>query len=219
MVQNLVCGHTYLELALALSVTALVACTLKAKNLLSDLPIWALIGKSSTGKTTALRLMASIWGSPEDFSGMIYDLHATQNAIYALMEQNQGLPILIDETSGVPEWDFSKFLYHLPKGHDKVRCQTNGMLQQTKLFSGAVIFTGEKSLFDQSNKNDGLYARLIEFELPWTDSARHAEELEYACRCYNGTAAVLLAHSESISEEPAMTVALSLVRRTTSFGK
>ena len=192
-IEQQVLGHTNLELALSLSVTAPVVFLLKRANLLSELPLWALIGPSSTGKTSALKLMASVWGSPEESTGLLYDLHATQNAIYELCTNNQGIPILIDETSSVPEWDFGKFLYNLPKGHGKVRCDSQGNVRNVNCFSGTVIFTGENSLFHQTSKNDGLYARLVEFTLPWTDNAEHAEAVEYGSRQYYGTAAVPIA--------------------------
>ena len=200
-----VIGHVNLELALALSVTAPVAYLLQRAKLLSEIPLWALIGKSSTGKTTALKLMASVWGSPEETGGMLTDMHTTQNALYALLSHNQGIPLLIDETSSVPDWNFTKFVYNLPKGHDKQRCDSTGNVREANQFSGAVIFTGETSLFQQTNMNDGLYVRLVEFSLPWTDSAEHAEAVEHGCRSFYGTAAKpivrwMIGHQERIGK-------------------
>ena len=183
-----VLGKKHLELALALSVTAPIAHLLREANLISLLPLWALIGKSSTGKTTAMKVMASIWGSPEESSGLIPDLNATQNAFFAQLADMGGIPALIDETSCVPEWDFGKVIYNLPKGREKLRCNSEGRVRDPAYFSGAIVLTGERSLFDQTNGNAGLAARLVEFTLPWTDDASHAQRLEVGVRSEYGTA-------------------------------
>lgn len=119
---------------------------------------------------------------------MITDLNATQNAFFAQLGNICGLPALIDETSSVPEWDFTKVLYNLPKGRDKLRCASDGSVRPSIHYSGAIILTGESTLFDQTNGNQGLNARLVEFTLPWTDDAAHAHRLEYGVRRNHGTA-------------------------------
>lgn len=183
-----VLGHENLELALALSVTAPVAYLLREAKIIPLIPLWALIGKTSTGKSTTLKCIASLWGSPEESRGLVTDLNATQNAFFAQLANSCGFPALIDETSSVPEWDFGKVIYNLPKGRDKLRCDQHGQVRKPVYFSGAVILTGERSLFEQTNGNAGLAARLVEFQLPWTDDEHHAQRLEYGCRCNYGTA-------------------------------
>lgn len=160
--------------------------------MISQVPVFALIGRSSTGKTTALKLMASIYGAPTIRDGIISDFNATQSAFFAQLNQQFGVPSLIDETSSVPEWDFSKLLYNLTTGREKLRCDNQGRLKAPLTYSGCVIFTGERSLFEQSRDNYGLHARLVEFTLPWTDSADHASRLEHGCRGNYGTAVVPL---------------------------
>lgn len=179
-----VIGHKCMELALTLGAAAPVAHLLREAKVLTLVPIWALIGESSTGKTTALKLMASIWGSPS----IIANLNATQNAFYGQLSDKYGLPALIDETSSMPDWDFTKVLYHLPEGRSKLRCDSSGKVVDPYFYSGAIVFTGERSLFEQTNGNTGLVARLIEFQLPWTDDANHAQRLNTGCGEYYGTA-------------------------------
>ena len=188
MVREEVLGRRNLELALALGASAPVAHLLRVDKVLTLVPIWALIGRSSTGKTMALKLMASLWGNPEEGSGMILDLNTTQNAFVAQLGQAYAMPALIDETSSVPEWDFTKLLYNLPKGRDKRRCNNDGSLKPPTYFSGAIVLTGERSLLDQTNGNQGILARLVEFSLPWTDNEQHAQRLEYGSRCNYGQA-------------------------------
>ena len=95
------------------SITARTATT--PTRVISLIPIVAFIGRSSTGKTVSLKTLSSVWGSPEESMGMISDLNATQNAFFAQLGNCIGLPSIFDETSAVPEWDFTKMVYNLPK--------------------------------------------------------------------------------------------------------
>jgi len=205
LMKNEVLGRTYLELVLALGVVAPIAHLLKGDGVLSLIPVFAFIGRSSSGKTTALKLMASIYGSPTESEGMISDLNATQNAFFAYLNSRYGMPALVDETSSVPEWDFGKLLYNLPKGREKLRCDSEGKLRIPATYSGCVIFTGERSLFEQCNSNNGLHARLMEFTFPWTDDADHSMRIEYGCLNNYGTAVTplitwLLKNREKLAE-------------------
>lgn len=181
-------GHPNLELALAIGGVAPVAHLLREDGIISDIPIIALVGPSTSGKTTALKLMASIFGTPKESDGIIRDLNSTQNAFFAQLGNSKGVPALIDEVSAVPEWDFTKVLYNLPKGHDKSRCNGDGEVKKTITYSGAIIFTGEYSLLEQTNSSRGLYARLLELTFSWTDDADHAKRIEAGCQQNCGTA-------------------------------
>ncbi len=181
-------GHQNMELALAIGGVAPVAHLLREDGVISDIPIIALVGPSTSGKTTALKLMASIYGAPKESDGIIRDLHSTQNAFFAQLGNSKGMPALIDEISSVPEWDFTKIIYNLPKGHDKRRCNGDGEVKKPLTYSGAIIFTGEYSLLEQTNANQGLYARLLELTLPWTVDGDHARKIEAGCQQNYGTA-------------------------------
>lgn len=198
-----VLGHPNMELALSLSALAPVAHLLKLARVISLIPIVAFIGRSSTGKTVSLKTLSSVWGSPEESMGMISDLNATQNAFFAQLGNCIGLPSIFDETSAVPEWDFTKMVYNLPKGRDKLRCDGEGKVRLPIHFSGAIILSGEKSLFEQTTQTAGLSARLLELTLPWTDDEYHADRLEYGVRHNYGTAVYplmewLLSHREEL---------------------
>ena len=198
-----VIGHPNMELALSLSALAPVAHLLKLSRVISLIPIVAFIGRSSTGKTVSLKTLSSVWGSPEESFGMISDLNATQNAFFAQLGNTIGLPSIFDETSAVPEWDFTKIIYNLPKGRDKLRCDGEGKVRLPIHYSGAIILSGERSLFDQTNESNGLSARLLEITLPWTDDEYHADRLEYGVRHNYGTAVYplmewLLAHRDEL---------------------
>lgn len=190
MVSKHVLGNVNIELALALSALAPVAHILFTEGLLPNLPIIAFIGDSSTGKTTALKFIASVWGNPSENTGIISDLNATQNAFFAQLGKSKGFPFLIDETSAESDMNFEKILYYLPKGRGKLRCNGDGSLKPTNTYTGAVIFTGETSLFKQCSSKMGVRARLLELNLPWTRDACHADSIakviskNYGRACY-----------------------------------
>lgn len=182
-----VIGNHNMELALSMSALAPVAYLLKREKVISLIPLVALIGRSSTGKSISLKLISSVYGSPEESYGLISNMNATQNALMAQLSNNAGIPSIFDETSAY-DGDFSSFAYHLPKGRDKLRCDGEGKVRTPIYFSGAILFSGEKSLLEQTNGNGGLFARLLEITLPWTVDEHHANRLEYGCRHNYGTA-------------------------------
>ncbi len=187
-----VIGNAPLELALAISASAPLVPLLQRKKRLDLLPMVALIGDSTTGKTTSLRLMASLWGNPNENGGVIGNLNCTQNAFYAALASKVGLPLLIDETSTKAGFDFDSLLYHLPTGTEKSRCNNDGTVKEAKKYSGTIVFTGETSMLRQTSGNDGLYARLLELTLTWTESADHAEGLVRAIKANYAQAATPL---------------------------
>ncbi len=190
LMKTYVLGRPELELALALSAVAPIAHLLTEQNVLDLVPVIAFIGKSSTSKTTTLKMIASVYGAPNLRDGILSNLHATDNAFCELLSSRNGYPTLIDETSILPKWDFASTLYNIPTGRSKLRCDSNGKLKETKNYSGCIFLTGEYSLFEQLNCNDnsGIRARLLEFSHTWTESAEHAEAIEKGCRENYGTA-------------------------------
>lgn len=183
-------GRPELELALALSAVAPIAHLLTEKNVLDLVPVIAFIGKSSTSKTTTLKMIASVYGAPNLRDGILSNLNATDNAFCELLSCRNGYPTLIDETSILPTWDFANALYNIPTGRSKLRCDSNGRLKEPKTYSGCIFLTGEYSLFEQLNcdDNSGIRARLVQFGYQWASSAEHAEAIEKGCRENYGTA-------------------------------
>lgn len=183
-------GRPELELALALSAVAPIAHLLTEKNVLDLVPVIAFIGKSSTSKTTTLKMIASVYGAPNLRDGILSNLNATDSAFCELLSNRNGYPTLIDETSILPKWDFASTLYNIPTGRSKLRCDSNGNLKETKNYSGCIFLTGEYSLFEQlgCDDNSGIRARLVEFGYQWASSAEHAEAIEKGCRENYGTA-------------------------------
>jgi len=177
-----------MELALALGAVSPIAHLFIEAGIINEVPLYALIGASSSGKTTSLFAEASIWFSKEQ----IADFNCTQTAFVEQLCESKGMAMLVDESSAVADWDFTGLLYNLPKGQSKLRCNSDGSLRERKNFSGAIIFTGERSLFEQTNGNRGLEARLLELNLPWTVDASHAEAIAKDFSIHYGVAAPIL---------------------------
>lgn len=182
---QLVYGKGHMELALSIGAVAPIAHILSQNAEIREMPLIALIGESTSGKTTSLILGSSLWFS----QSLIADFNCTQNALIAQLSQSRGLPMFVDEASAVPDWNFGTLLYTLPNGKSKLRCKSDGTLQERKIFSGCVIFTGETSLFKQTSENRGLEARLLELNLVWTEDAEHAEKVSRHFSQHYGVAA------------------------------
>jgi hypothetical protein len=167
-VQDAVHKNPLLILPLAMGASAPVATRLKFSGYTDETLLWALIGATSSGKTTCLRLACSPWGKPSG-EGLIDNLTGTEKYFIASLAAREGYPNFLDETSAVT-WDFSKMIYTVALSREGGRCNPDGTPKKRKIWSGAVVFTGETSLFLQSSKKGGLHARLIEFPFPWFGS-------------------------------------------------
>lgn len=189
IVNKEVIGHPNLELALAIGASAPVAHMLQKAKIIAAVPIWSLMGESSTGKTTSVRAMASIYGAPEEGSGLIQDFHTTDTAIFAML-QDCGIIHIIDESTIAGKKDRSDMVYGLSTGLDKLRCNPDGSLKERQEFTGTVVITGEQSFLGQSAANLGLYARVVELTLRWTDDPDHAMRISQGVRANYGTAIV-----------------------------
>lgn len=181
-----------LQLALAIGASAPVAAMLKKLSLLDGAAVFALIGESSSGKSSALKLMASIWGKPSVSDGIIDSFVNTETYFFSQLGQKNGFPHFVDETSAQPGIDLTTLVYNVSLGKERGRCKPDGTPRPRKKWAGTVVFTGENSLFQQTNCNKGLFARLVEFSFPWTADAESAEALARFIADQYGTAAVPL---------------------------
>lgn len=181
-----------LQLALTIGACAPIAALLQKEHVLELVCIFAMIGQSGTGKTTMLTLMSAIWGRIGYQNGIVDTLLDTQNYFFASLGKKHGFPCFIDETSAQPGWDFTGLLYQISMRKEKGRCNPDGTPKPVNHWSGTIIFTGERSLFNQTNGNEGLFARLVEFPFQWTENGEEAEAITDFCSANHGTAYVPL---------------------------
>ena len=175
-----------LALPLAMGVSAPIATRLKGGGVSDETLLWALIGVTSTGKTTCLKLSASVWGKPSD-DGIIDNLTGTEKYFFASLARHNGWPSYFDETSAVT-WDFSRAIYTVALSREGGRCNPDGTPKSRKIWSGAVIFTGETSMFHRTNGNGGLHARLLEFDFAWFEDEQMPDEIQRFVARNHGTA-------------------------------
>lgn len=182
MLKECVFGHTPLEgsLAIGASATALgYANSEWGLNLYN--PIAHLVGNSSSGKSTACKLIASFVGCPNGADGFFKSFIATPNALVEMIGNNQGVPLVIDEfssSSSKKEW--TDFVYTLSNGFSKARCRAGGNgVRKVRRFTSVFATNGETSILSRCNQNDGIRARLFEFnDVEWTRNALEADTIK-----------------------------------------
>lgn len=128
---------------------------------------------SSTGKTTTLRIPASIWGYPEDKdpSGIIGNWDFTATSLERTLAFHSFLPVLLDDTKRAknPEWVIPTALYMVAQGRGKGRGSIDGV-RETATWRTVVLSTGEVPVTSFS-QDVGARARVISIrEKPFGDT-------------------------------------------------
>lgn len=149
-------------------------------------PINHLLGNSTTGKTTAAYLFAAFGGAPEGIDSLMLSFLGTDNALMNQIGQNHGYPLAIDEFStGLSRKGWSDFIYTVANGRGKARCQAGGAkVQKIDEFSTVFLTTGEMSILRKCNNNEGIRARLFEYQVEdgWTRSAVESDAIKSVCK-------------------------------------
>jgi uncharacterized protein (DUF927 family) len=100
-------------------------------------------GPSSTGKSTALKLAASVWGKPSSYCRL---WRATSNGLEGLaVLHNDGL-LILDELSQIDPKEAGEAAYLLANGRGKTRAARNGTARQSASWRLLFLSAGEESL-------------------------------------------------------------------------
>ena len=99
-------------------------------------------GDSSTGKTTALRLAASIWGGVD----YLQRWRATDNGLEALAAQHSDCLLVLDELSQVDPKAAGEVAYMLANGSGKARANRTGTMRDTASWRLLFVSSGEAGL-------------------------------------------------------------------------
>lgn len=101
-------------------------------------------GATSRGKTTTLRLAASVWGNPDDRGqSLIGSWDATRVGIERSAAVLSGLPLILDETKRAKHpSDVARVIYDVVNGSGRTRGSVAG-LQETTHFRTVLLSTGE----------------------------------------------------------------------------
>jgi len=143
--------HPYPSLLLGISA---IAHLVKPANL--QPAWWTLLGDTTTAKTTTLRAIAALWGSPvKAFTG-------TQNGIAGQLRDLACLPVFWDEL-GASDWKPSQqlaFVMATCEGAQRNARNKDGSARKDGSWYSYAIATGNRPLTDAHSP--GLGARLIE---------------------------------------------------------
>lgn len=142
-------------------------------------------GETSTGKTTALKLGASVWS---DSRRMQNGIHQTWNTTNAALINGLcgivGLTLCYDElgaTDNEKKADFLSLVYKLSMGIEKRRMNFDN---NSPKFAVNILSSGEIPMKDVDSVN-GADVRLLEISCPMTDSKEHSESIDAALSsCY-----------------------------------
>lgn len=140
-----------------------------------------LSGDSSSGKTTALKLAATLFGSPvnkEEKNSVLSSWNVTENALLEMMAGNQGIPIALDEAGMKKDKNFGSLIYRLHEGKDKIRLKFGEGNTDVREWHTTIISSGEIPLNDHTDAATGQGIRLLSFEgVAWTTDAEHSQRI------------------------------------------
>ena len=181
-----------------------VVCSAAASTLLAYLNMTAgvpaasfgvsLVGTSSTGKTTALQLAASIYSAPDD--ECVYNgFYGTANALIHLLGQHQGVPLCYDESTINNQMNKANFVYAFAEGKSKLRLDQQSQLKECETWLCTCLFSSETHLVDISeDDNLGLGVRILNLEeQAYTKSSKHADDIKMFCAQNYGIIGEMLA--------------------------
>ncbi|PQO87272.1 hypothetical protein C5614_31210 [Massilia phosphatilytica] len=123
-------------------------------------------GGSSSGKTTALKVAASIWGHPGSYPRL---WRATANGLEGLAAlHNDGL-LILDELSQIDPKEAGEAAYLLANGQGKARASRTGTARQAARWRLLFLSAGEESLTALMARagrkaNPGQEIRLADFD-------------------------------------------------------
>ncbi len=118
-------------------------------------------GQTSRGKTTLLQAVASVWGNgcdPAQAGGaaaFVQRWNATANALEALAESFNDLPLIIDEIGEGDEREFGKTIYRIMSGTGKGRAGRSGNLRRSKSWRVLVLSAGELAAAEYVKESGG----------------------------------------------------------------
>lgn len=103
-----------------------------------------LLGDSSAGKSTALKLAASVWGRPN----FMQSWRSTSNALEATAAQHSDCTLILDELGQLDGREAGEVAYMLANDQEKGRAQRTGLLRRRRTWRLLFLSSGELSLAD-----------------------------------------------------------------------
>lgn len=118
---------------------------------------------TGTGKSTAQRIGASVWGNPNEHAPntVFQTWNVTKVGIERLAAIRNGLPLILDDTRNVDPDIVSQVIYLICAGQGKTRGALQG-LARTASFRTIGISSGERSLRHFYKETGGAVLRTLE---------------------------------------------------------
>jgi energy-coupling factor transporter ATP-binding protein EcfA2 len=128
--------------------------------------LYNIVGHSAAGKSTALKLMTSVWGEPNPEHILVND---TDNAIYNHIGYLSSIPVAFDEVTNMDPLRLSSFLLSFTGGRGKMRATRDGQNRTNEVFWDTIIC---------STSNSWLYTKLMEARQGYNAEQTRVFELE-----------------------------------------
>lgn len=174
------------------SVCAVAICAAFAATLLEPLrsPNFAvhLPGESSRGKTSMLKIAASVFGDPES-AQIVASWNVTNVGAEIRAAQFCDLPQCYDEIGGGDPQAIEKLVYSLINGGGRTRAQRDLTLRETSSWRTVLLSTGERGLADEMAAT-GAQVRIVTLPVVGFGELTGAQidELREACAANAGSA-------------------------------
>lgn len=128
-----------------------------------------LAGSTSTGKTSAMKASASVWGT----SQLVNEFNITKVSLERKAAFLNSFPLMLDDSRKADERLLQSFVYHFSGARSKGRGTLNGS-QIEYTWKNICLATGEISLNDYSSKAGGVAARIISLTDSPFDGVSHS---------------------------------------------
>lgn len=115
-----------------------------------------LSGKTSTGKTTALKVAGSVWGTDDLRS----EWNTTKVSVERKASMMNSFPLIYDDTRKAPVYQLADIVYQFSGGRSKGRGNIHS-IDSESTWQNILISTGETSIVEYGQEKAGISARMI----------------------------------------------------------
>ena len=113
-----------------------------------------IFGNSSTGKTTLLKLAASVWGD----GGLVHSWRATSNGLEGVADRTSDIVLILDELGQLDSREAATSLYMLAGGVGKIRMNRDATLKDIRSWRAFILSSGEMTVETKMTQMRGAKA-------------------------------------------------------------